>query len=337
MKKFDDSLIEKFIKGETIDDYSQEELSNSVDFMISVFEYKNNTAWYSLCSDSVKCDYDFNKYLINTFLKEQQFLEHVIRYIYKNMKDHILLSDLLIYYKSKTNNNLILDETDLDVIIDYIYREYRQTVKRFQKNNNSNKTSLGFNGLLNRGVIEKEILDFYAKNMFNEIACMNPKNYIRIFENKEIPDPNLIVTLCVSKYDTALAQYIKENSEIALSWYNKEKESNTYSENIEQEGYLAMIREAKEYYLRQKRNLPFKGLLYYIAREFNIIEKLYLYDNLKPEQSNLFLDENYFIKIRKSILQNPGDEYLYNQMVKIVINHLSRMDEEKNKTKFTKK
>ena len=64
MKNIDASLIEKYINGDDLGEYSIEQLENDKDFMTSVINYTNDVKMYSLCSDELKKDYEFVKYLV---------------------------------------------------------------------------------------------------------------------------------------------------------------------------------------------------------------------------------------------------------------------------------
>ena len=56
MKNIDASLIEKYINGDDLGEYSIEQLENDKDFMTSVINYTNDVKMYSLCSDELKKD-----------------------------------------------------------------------------------------------------------------------------------------------------------------------------------------------------------------------------------------------------------------------------------------
>ena len=63
--KYSQELITKYINGEDIEKYSLEELENDRIFMIKVIEYSNDLNMYNLCSDNLKKDYNFVKFLFS--------------------------------------------------------------------------------------------------------------------------------------------------------------------------------------------------------------------------------------------------------------------------------
>ena len=77
MKKIDISLIRKYVNGEDLGEYSIEQLENDKDFMMGVISYTNDTKMYSSCSELVKQDYEFVKYLVLKFKDNSEFITAV--------------------------------------------------------------------------------------------------------------------------------------------------------------------------------------------------------------------------------------------------------------------
>ena len=67
MKKYSRDLVEKYINGEDIEDYSLDELENDKNFMMLVISQTTDRKMYNYCSESVKSDYEFVKYVILKF------------------------------------------------------------------------------------------------------------------------------------------------------------------------------------------------------------------------------------------------------------------------------
>ena len=77
MKKIDISLIRKYVNGKDLGEYSIEQLENDKDFMMGVISYTNDTKMYSSCSELVKQDYEFVKYLVLKFKDNSEFITTV--------------------------------------------------------------------------------------------------------------------------------------------------------------------------------------------------------------------------------------------------------------------
>ena len=108
MKKIDISLVKKYANGEDLGEFTSDQLENDKDFMMGVISYTNDIKIYSLCSESIKKDYEFVKYLVLKFkdnpetrmkirhelkLEDKFVIGHVGRFSYQ--KNHIFLLDIL--------------------------------------------------------------------------------------------------------------------------------------------------------------------------------------------------------------------------------------------------
>ena len=56
MKKYSRDLVEKYINGEDIEDYSLDELENDKNFMMLVISQTTDRKMYNYCSESVKSE-----------------------------------------------------------------------------------------------------------------------------------------------------------------------------------------------------------------------------------------------------------------------------------------
>jgi len=74
MKKIDISLVKKYINGEDLGEFTSEQLENDKDFMMGVISYTNDPKMYSFCSESVKQNYEFVKYLVLKFKDNSEFI-----------------------------------------------------------------------------------------------------------------------------------------------------------------------------------------------------------------------------------------------------------------------
>ena len=77
MKKYDKKIIYDYIMGNDLGEYSSEELEDNKDFMIEVIEKTNDKRMYNLCSDNVRLDYEFVKYIVLKFRDDVDFIKEV--------------------------------------------------------------------------------------------------------------------------------------------------------------------------------------------------------------------------------------------------------------------
>ena len=77
MKKYSKELINKYIKGEDIENYQIEELENNKDFMIQVIKETNDKNIYNLCTEKVKKDYEMVKFMVLTYNGDLNFITDI--------------------------------------------------------------------------------------------------------------------------------------------------------------------------------------------------------------------------------------------------------------------
>ena len=101
MKKYSRDLVEKYINGEDIEDYSLDELENDKNFMMLVISQTTDRKMYNYCSESVKSDYEFVKYVILKFKSDINFITQVADHFFDNknlyeerLELSIIMSDL---------------------------------------------------------------------------------------------------------------------------------------------------------------------------------------------------------------------------------------------------
>ena len=105
MKKYNRDLISKYINGEEIIDYNIEELEDDKDFMMQVISISNDYNFYNLCSEKVKLDYDFIKYLILKFKNNINFICDVANEYIEKTEDDFARTELALIMRDLTKNN----------------------------------------------------------------------------------------------------------------------------------------------------------------------------------------------------------------------------------------
>ncbi len=93
-REYDLELIKNYVEGNDID-CDIEGLENDYKFMISVIKYTNDKHMYDLCSDNVKNNYEFIKFMINYFKDDMVFID-------KLAEDYILGHKDVDIYKDET-------------------------------------------------------------------------------------------------------------------------------------------------------------------------------------------------------------------------------------------
>jgi len=97
MSKYSKATILKYINGLNPDGYNIEDLENDKFFMMEVIEYTKDKELYNLCSESVKKDYEFIKFMINTFKDDKDYIIKLAKdYINSNSSKDTTVQELII-------------------------------------------------------------------------------------------------------------------------------------------------------------------------------------------------------------------------------------------------
>ena len=105
MKKYSKKMIDNYILGNEIDGYNITELENDKDFMMLVIGTTNDNKMYNLCSDELKVNYEFVKYLIIKFKNNIDFICEVADYYLAKTKEEINRLKIVIKMIELTNDN----------------------------------------------------------------------------------------------------------------------------------------------------------------------------------------------------------------------------------------
>ena len=104
MEKYSNKIINDYINGNDIEEYSIEELEDDKKFMMLVINRTNDIRMYDLCSDNVKKDYEFVKYMILKYQNNTDFSCKVADYYFDNKDDEFSRTELAILMSEITKN-----------------------------------------------------------------------------------------------------------------------------------------------------------------------------------------------------------------------------------------
>ena len=107
---YDIKLIRDYIEGNDIPEYDIDELENDYEFMISVINYTKDKNMYHLCSEEVKYNYEFVKFMVKKFSQDTTFICTVANDFLKKNKDRLKYIELLLIMRDLTRNKPENDE-----------------------------------------------------------------------------------------------------------------------------------------------------------------------------------------------------------------------------------
>lgn len=124
--------VKKYINGLDTSPYKLEELEDNPAFMILAIGLSNDKYLYNLCSNSVKINKTFVKFLIYKYQDDIDFLVKVVDYYLNNSKEFIFKIELLKKMCEITKDKdiemylkyyNILNNKDIEEILPDIYNE----------------------------------------------------------------------------------------------------------------------------------------------------------------------------------------------------------------------
>lgn len=216
-----------YINGDYIENL--DELENNYKFLIDVIKITRDKNMYNLCSDEVKCNYEFISFLIDFFSDDKKFINDVaLEYLSKIDSDDITFKELVF----KMCNIFEKDINKDDYMMLFVKRAAICTCERMVIDGIiEEETDLNKKKLFGKGFIlfqssdfgkSSVILDYVVKVLLEEIFYDDSnlsleevihKNFSSLEKLYDFGIRNFIFSY-VSKYDTFLADYIVVHSEL---------------------------------------------------------------------------------------------------------------------------
>lgn len=334
MKK---NLIDDYIEGKEIDQISK--IEDNKEFMIQVINTSNDFKMYNLCSNKLKNDYEFVKYLITKYQENTKFICKVADTYLLNSEDNINKLELTIIM------NNIVENKEKQKYLEKLENEFRKELYEIQylklKNKQIEKEiELGFALIESKYKTSKIIINHYADKfiqeilyiLFDEGTNLEQKIHEQFYcpeEIKKIGIKNYILNLIIA-YDKSLAARLSINPEL-MDKLKKQIENilnnwDKYETLNKNEKYNRLFQKINKYLEYNKYNITLtkSEILYNIGIELNILEELNAYRQIDykelKEKKLPFSIEEYVNKIRKSNFQ---DGLHYQNIKEIILEELN--------------
>lgn len=343
MKKIDISLVKKYVNGEDLGEFTSEQLENDKDFMMWVISYTNDIKMYSFCSESVKLNYEFVEYLVLKFKDNSEFIMTVAdNYLdnadtdWENKELSIIMEKVL--PKELAEKYEVLNETS------YFTKRLEVEIAKAKDSKLESMVGMGFLLMFDQYNGSDIILDYYANNMVGEIIRDNNIDFEKMLHTQfksaskitEMGINNYIVNF-ISCYDSMLSSYVSTHLDIIKPIANRIKriqdDWDKYLSVDETRRYNNMLDMVHEYMSMSDSNMGENEVLYYVANELRIKEKVKQYDGSKKMEENFKEEYGYDFSdaadeevmedmVRFEIERNIKERLVYLTVKKIVINQL---------------
>lgn len=316
MKKYSNKLVIDYVNGNDIEE-DFDVLESDRNFMQMVIDYTNDKKMYSFCSDSLKRNYGFVKYVILKFKNDMRFI--------------IEVAD---EYLNNADNNEI-EETELNILMSEILPEYSDDgivydakIKYGLKKTAFYVTESSFvegilmeekDNLLERGFVYfvdkygatsditlKYIASEYINKIISDVKEENDNiNLEQLFHKdrrnykvvSECGVVNFIIT-CFRKYDSYLATYLTTHLDLISSLVNEVNRIynnwDKYNDNLNKERV-----ETFQYEIEKYLSIPMKDMNFScIQLEAYVIKLLHLEETFNNYYNSMSLENSQFNPIK---------------------------------------
>lgn len=333
MKKIDISLIKKYVNGEDLGEYSIEQLENDTDFMIDVISYTNDYKMYSACSEKVKKDYELVKYLVLKFKDNADFITNAADYYLDNTDTDWERRELGIIMekvlpKDSSDKYSVMNEAA------YLTKRLEIEVAEVKDPKLETMIGMGFGLIFDQYNGSDIILDYYANSLLGEIIRDNNIDFEKMLHTQfksadkitEIGINNYIVSF-VGYYDSMLSSYISTHLDLVKPTANRikliQENWGSYTSKDEVKRYNNMLDMIHEYMSMSDSNMEENEVLYYVAKELGIIEKVKQYDGTNDYEEEYDIDLDYDEDVMDDMVRFEIDRNLKEKLtylrVKIII------------------
>lgn len=298
-ENIDNSIIKNYINGEDLGEYNVENLENDKNFMKNVIDYTDDYKIYNLCSDNLKKDYNFVKYLVYKFKDNFEFIKKVSDYYLNNTNNELNRKELCIIMENILPDKLAKDYKVINNA-QYLKDRIEFEMINCKKSSLEPLVGMGFSLIKEKYNDNNIILDYYVKNLINEITDEDNKLKIFLYEKFETENKmskeditNNILEFILG-YDKILSLYIcthlnlidnviTKAEKLQDKWYNE-------IEKINENRIYEMFDMIHEYIHISDSYLFETSTIYYIAKELGIENKIeeYYTNKIKTPDNEMY-------------------------------------------------
>ena len=290
---------------------------------------------YNLDFDKIKKDYDYVKYLVFRFRDNFEFITMVADYYLNNTNAEIEKIELNILM-SRLLPSELASKYKVSSETAYYTKRVEIEIAKAKDSNLESTIGEGFLLIFDSYNCSNIILKYYAESMINEIIKDNNINFETMLHNQfkvpnkidEIGVNNYIINF-IGYYDSMLSSYISTHLDLINNIRNKIKSIqinwDKYVMADEIKRYNSMLDMVHEYMNISESNMSEANILYYVANELGVKEKVKYYDNsyLLENEFSFDFDDEIIKDIVKFELENSLKERLvYLNIRKIMLNQL---------------
>lgn len=307
MVKYSKKVIFDYVTGNDIEEFNIDELEDDYEFMIEVIKFTNDKRMYDLCSDKVKNNYEFIKFMVETFKKDVDFVASLaLNYLNNTDEEDITYKELLVFVSNfiGDNDKLLTLKLKREIFKTIDFSKMELIINEETNPKVKQELGMGFIFIIDsyggsdilKNYFASEFIEkiFYSENYNLEEFIHNQFKAFDIIKKEGI---NTFLINYIEKYDHYLAAYISTNINL-LNNVRKEiikigNNWNKYIENINKRRIDILNQEVCNYVVENHVALSFDihQLIMYVMKKYYLEDIFNKYDDFQ----NLLDDEQIYV------------------------------------------
>lgn len=297
MGVYTNKLIFDYVNGNDIYGVNVEDLENNSNFMMDVIKYTKDKRMYELCSDNVKNNYEFVKFMIDTFKNDVDFVASLtLNYLNNTNEEDITYKELLILASSLIGDSeyLLTLKLKRTIFNTLEFGSIESALNDVSYSKEPIELGMGFIFITDKYCNSDIIKSYFAKEFiekifYNEDITLEElihKNF-KSFGSIENHGINTFLINYIEMHDQCLATYIsnhinllenlrKEITKIGNNW-------DKYIENINIRRINILNQEVYNYIDENNIILSFsvQQLIMYVIRKYKLEDIFTKYDEVQ--------------------------------------------------------
>ena len=223
MKSYSNKLVFDYVNGNDIYGYNIDDLEDNLHFMIDVIRFTKDKNMYELCSDNVKNNYVFVKFMVKMFKEDVEFVTSlVLSYLNTKDEEDITYKELLALVSNLKgdSDNLLTLKLKREIFKTIEFGSLDLTIKELEPKVKQ-EVGMGFVFVIDNYGNSNILKNFFAEEFISKIFERDNitleeliHKTVKSFNQIQKQGINTFLINFIKGYDTYLADYICNHIEL---------------------------------------------------------------------------------------------------------------------------
>lgn len=349
MEVYSKKLIFDYVNGNDIYGCSVDELEDNPEFMMDVIKYTKDKRMYDLCSDRVKNNHKFVKFMIETFKDDVDFVTSLaLNYLNKVNEESITYKEILVLTSELIGDcdNLIVLKLKQEIFKTLEIGSIESALKDESDYKVKKELGMGFIYIIDNYGNSDIIKNYFAKEFIEKIFYNNDitleeliHKQVKNFNKLKKQGINIFLINYIEMYDHYLAAHISNHIDL-LEKLKKEiiKVCNNwdkYIENINRRRINILNQEVYNYVDENHVILSFGvyQLIMYVMKKYDLEDIFNKYDNNQNFINENQIDISNIDENKMNLMELKCFKYISDLVVELfnedIIDKSARLNEKK--------